>query len=87
MASMPLPPRARKRLGKNIADAREALGHPASKRSRVAASIDSTRESLAQVERGQRGASVEWLKRLADALGTTVARLLNGVRLTPAKKR
>lgn len=78
MAAVTLPPHAAQRLGRNV-----ALARGARKRTAIATGIGSSREALAQVERGMRVPSVAWLATLADSLGTTVSALLEGVRLIP----
>lgn len=82
MRRMPLPASAKVRLGANVIAARGER-----KRSEIAAALGSSRESVAQVERGQRDISIDWIVRLAKVLGTTATALLNGVRLIDEKKR
>lgn len=82
MCRVTLPVHARVRLGANVAAARGDR-----KRSAIASSLDSSREAIAQIERGQRAPSIEWLALLADALATTVSDLLDGVLLIDPRKR
>lgn len=63
------------RLGRNIAEARKAVGKT---QSEVAAKVEIETISLSRIERGKVTPGIATLDRIADALGVPLSRLLDG---------